>query len=137
MIRAIFFLLGSFVFSVTSLAQGTIKCNPAGGQLEMNACASDDLAEADRELNKTYRALLQKEGQNIIFVRKLRVAQKAWLAFRDADLEAMYACEGDPRVCWGSIGPLCYASYKAKVTRERTKRLRELVDEGPPADACE
>ena len=103
----------------------------------MNACAFDDLAKADQELNKTYAALLQKEGKNLTFIRKIRAAQKAWLAFRGAELEATYACEEtDSRDCWGSMHPMCYSSYKAKLTRDRTMRLKELLEEGPPADGC-
>lgn len=127
-----------FSFSSLSLAEGTIKCNPGGAQIEMNACAYDSFVEADKELNQVYKALLRKEDNNKIFVQKLRAAQKAWLAFRDAELEAMYACEeADSRICWGSMHPLCYLSYKEKLTRDRTSRLKELFEQGPPADACQ
>lgn len=132
------FILCLLLVSSSSLAEGTVKCNPGGAQLEMNACAYDSFVKADKELNQIYKTLLRKEDNNKIFVQKLRAAQKAWLAFRDAELEAMYACEdADSRTCWGSMHPLCYLSYKEKLTRDRTSRLRELLEQGPPADACQ
>lgn len=113
------------------------KCDPSGTQLEMNACAADEFEKADLKLNEVYKALLKKEAKNVIFIQKLRAAQKAWLAFRDAELEAMYACEEkNQQVCWGSMLPMCYSSYVAKLTRERTQRLQQFLDEGQPADGC-
>ena len=111
------------------------QCNVAGTQVEMNACAVDELAEADRQLNEVYRAVLKKEAGNAEFVQKLRTAQRAWVAFRDAELDAMYACaEPNASACWGSLLPVRYTSYKAKLTCERTERLRQFLTNGPPAD---
>lgn len=115
-------------------AQDQIKCNPAGTQLEMNACAADEFKQADRELNEAYAALLKKEGADRTFVKKLRAAQRAWIAFRDAEMEATYACDPTQVPCWGSMLPMSMASYKAKLTRDRTARLRQLLNEGRPAD---
>jgi len=112
-------------------------CDPGGTQIEMTACAVDDLALADKKLNEVYKALMKKEAANKPFVEKLRAAQKAWLAFRDAELAAMFACDNaDPDVCWGSMTSQCYSSYEAKMTRERTKRLTQFLEQGQPADEC-
>ncbi|NMQ19058.1 DUF1311 domain-containing protein [Candidatus Competibacter phosphatis] len=43
-------------------ASDEIKCDPGGNQLEINACARDDFAKADSELNKTYQALIKKRS---------------------------------------------------------------------------
>lgn len=112
-----------------AIAQQEIKCNDAGTQLELNACAADDFRKADRELNEVYAALLKKEAGDRTFIKKLRAAQRAWLAFRDAELEATFAC--DPaEVCWGSMLPMSMAFYKAKLTRDRAQRLREILEQG-------
>jgi uncharacterized protein YecT (DUF1311 family) len=105
-------------------AQDGLQCDSATTQLEMNACAEEDLAKADKRLNEVYAALLKKEAKNTVFVKKLRAAQRAWIAFRDAELDAKFACaEPNPRMCWGSMYPLSFAIYKAQLTRERTKAL--------------
>lgn len=126
------------VLPAATSAADFAKCNPSGSQLEMTACAVDDFKQADSELNEVYKAVLVKEGSNKAFAQKLRAAQRAWLAFRDAELDAMYACDNENQAsCWGSMLPLCRSSYMAGLTRNRTHRLRELLIEGPPADKCQ
>lgn len=127
-----------FLIAATSSASWgaeTIECNNAGTQLELNACALDEFKQADQALNETYAALMKKESKDPTFVRKLRAAQRAWIAFRDAEIDSTYACnEKDARVCWGSMLPLSVSAYKTKLTRERTARLLRILDEGRPAD---
>ncbi len=116
----------------TASASDETKCNPGGNQLELNACARDDFAKADSELNKTYQALIKKEADDKLFISKLRLAQKAWLAFRDAELDARFACaESDVRICWGSMYPMLFLSRKAELTRERNKQLLQMLKDGP------
>jgi uncharacterized protein YecT (DUF1311 family) len=130
MLRAVFLILLTLV-PVASRGDDEIRCNHAGNQLELNACASDDFAKADKELNKTYQSLIKKEGDDRLFISKLRSAQKAWLAFLDADLEARFVCaEEDVKFCWGSMYPLSYLSRKAELTRERTRHLQQILKEG-------
>jgi len=130
MLRVIFLVFTAFT-PITSWANDEIKCNDSGGQLEINACARDDFNKADRELNRTYQALINKEANDKLFISKLRLAQKAWLSFRDADLEARFACaENDVRLCWGSMYPMSFFFRKAELTRERTKHLQQLLKDG-------
>ena len=131
-----------FVFVIALLPMMVVaadapKCDEAGTQAQLNACAADEFAAADRKLNEVFQALLKKEAKNTAFVQKLRAAQRTWIAFRDAELEAMYACDSSNQaVCWGSMLSMCYSSYKAQLTRERTARLQQFLDEGQPADKC-
>jgi uncharacterized protein YecT (DUF1311 family) len=87
-------LLSAFVGPVAS-AKDRTPCDDPITIREAGACAETKLAEADAELNRMYAALLAKERGNPAFVEKLRKAQLAWIAFRDAELEAMYACAED------------------------------------------
>jgi uncharacterized protein YecT (DUF1311 family) len=106
------------------------ECDPAGTQLEMNACAVDELDKADAELNAVYADLLEKAKLDLAFVAKLRDAQRAWLTYRDADLDAWFAChDANVRVCWGSMYPMDYAFRKAHLTRSRTAQLREMLSD--------
>jgi uncharacterized protein YecT (DUF1311 family) len=123
-------------FAIVCHANVEYKCNPAGNQQEMNACAEDDFKKADSELNKVYKALLHKEKDNKVFIKKLRESQNAWIKFRDAELAAAFACEGSALVCWGSMYPECYDTLSAKMTRERIVRLKKYLEEGQPADDC-
>jgi uncharacterized protein YecT (DUF1311 family) len=58
-------------------------------QAVMNTCADQELKRVDTDLNNTYRALLAKTAQQPENAAKIKSAQKAWLVFRDAHLEAM------------------------------------------------
>ena len=107
------------------------RCNPSGNQAELNECAADDLIKADKELNTTWQALLRKEAADKVFIAKLRAAQKAWLAFRDAELEAHFACDSDnPRVCWGSMEGMSFLMRKKDLTQQRTKMLKDMLEHG-------
>jgi len=130
MLRAVLLAISLFVPAV-SQADEKIKCNPSGTQIEMNECAVEDFAKAEKELNQTYQSLLKKEANNPLFISKLRLAQRAWLAFRDAELEARFSCaERDVKLCWGSMFPMLLYSRKAEITRERTKQFKQIMKEG-------
>ena len=130
MLRAVFLTL--FAFAPIALwANEEVKCNNGGNQSEMNACASNDFAKADKELNQAYQVLIKKEADDSLFISKLRLAQKAWITFRDADLEARFAClEDNVRICWGSMYPMLFLYRKAELTRERTKHLQQILKDG-------
>jgi uncharacterized protein YecT (DUF1311 family) len=129
--RSLLCIIAALV-SLSSFAENEYKCNSGGLQQEMEACARDDFNRADKELNKTYQALIKKEANDQLFVSKLRTAQKAWLAFLEADLDAQFACpeEESKLVCWGSMYPMSYLTRKTELTRERTKHLQRLLNEG-------
>jgi len=123
--------LGICFLVSTPVSGADVKCNPDGAQIEMNACAGDAFHAADRELNQVYQAVLRKQSQDLEFVAKLRESQRAWIAFRDAELNAAFACaDQDPRRCWGSMYPMCYLGYKTALTRQRTAQLKQYLEEG-------
>ncbi|PJJ97250.1 hypothetical protein CO641_09575 [Lysobacteraceae bacterium NML91-0213] len=101
-------------------------CDPDGTQLEMNACAQDELEAADAELNAVYRQIMQHRKDEPVFLQKFRAAQRLWVQLRDADLEAQFplADGEDLRLAYGSIHPLEYASAKTEITRARAQYLR-------------
>lgn len=82
-------------------------CDTLPNERERTACYSSALHEADRELNETYRQLMNELADDYkrILVRQ---AQIAWKRFRDAqcDLEA-YPYRGGP--LYGSMRDRCLA----------------------------
>ena len=106
-------------------------------QLDINDCAGKQLADADAELNRVYKAILEKYKKDALFVEKLRAAQRAWLAFRDAEIEAKYPHAGEENGrYYGSIFPMCDGLYKAQLTQERTRKLQEWLDGSEEGDVC-
>ncbi|MGA6537566.1 lysozyme inhibitor LprI family protein [Stenotrophomonas sp. NPDC101269] len=101
-------------------------CNPGGNQMELNACAAQELQRADAALNAVYRQVLAKHAGEAVALEKIKAAQRLWIQLRDADLEARYPVGKDqnPRVLYGSMYPMLYAGYKAALTETRTTYLR-------------
>src|SRR5579863_4985949 len=80
----------------------------AMAQSEMNRCADLDARDADADLNRVYQDLLAKLKSNENATNKLRTAQHAWLAFREARLQELYPAEDKQRE-YGSIYHMCHA----------------------------
>lgn len=123
----------AFVFiGGLAVAQDRADCSKAMTQLEMNECAAEDFMLADKELNRVYNAILVKESEDKGFIAKLRAAPRAWIAFRDAQLEAAFYCKeggGGWQPCFGSMAPMNHSYLKAKMTRERIDQLKHMMRE--------
>ena len=102
-------------------------------QSEMNRCAGADASEADAKLDHVYQRLLSKTKGDDNATKKLRAAQRAWVAFRHAQLQALFPAEDKQRE-YGSIYPMCYAQLAAAMTKERTAQLRRMLDGKDPCD---
>lgn len=108
------------MFGITGTA-ASAKCGDLPTQAEMNQCAAQAYAQADRELNelyKKYMARLSDEQQ-----RQLRDAQLAWIRFRD--LSCGFESAG---VKGGSTYPFVLSSCLARMTRARVQQLGALAN---------
>jgi uncharacterized protein YecT (DUF1311 family) len=94
-------------------------------QAEMNACASEEAARVDVELNEAYRRLLLQATNQEKAVAKIKAAEEAWIAYRDAYLEAMYPAR-DKQAEYGSVYPMQADLLRAKLTRQQITSLEEL-----------
>jgi len=96
--------------------------------MQMNQCAYEDFQEADKALNKVYKALIQKNKNDKIYLANLKTSQRLWIKFRDAELDLIFTCEtGNKRQCFGSMYPLLYHSEKEVITRQRNRMLKEYL----------
>ncbi len=102
-------------------------------QLDEKACSA--FKQADAKMTKLYRQILLEYRKDTLFVQKMRTAQRAWLAFRDAHLASIYPA-GDKRVAYGSVNPMCQCMELEKLTEERTEVLRQWVDGIEEGDVC-
>lgn len=84
-------------------------------QLDMNRQADARYRIADRELNAAYRRLAAQASPG--GRERLRLAQRAWIAFRDLDCAARAGSRG------GSFHPAAVALCLEQVTDERTRTL--------------
>jgi len=103
-------------------------------QADLTKCSSDRLAREDTKLDRVYQELLAKTKNDPVATKKIRSAQRAWVAFRDAQLEALFPAD-NKQAQYGSTYPMCAAVVRAQLTAERTKMLQNMLHpvEG---DAC-
>jgi uncharacterized protein YecT (DUF1311 family) len=108
-------------------AQSIDPCLDKQTQTEMNSCEIDQYTKADADLNLAYKQHLAKYQGRPEFAQKLRHAQEAWVKFRDADVDSFYF-EGDKVRAYGSVYPTCKAIELTRLTIERTKELRLMLN---------
>ncbi len=82
----------------------------------MNECAAKELQKAELKLAR----LLNQLG-----IRRDSAEQKAWEAYRDAQLAALYPQENISS--YGSVYPMCLAILKKTLTEGRIRDLKALI----------
>jgi uncharacterized protein YecT (DUF1311 family) len=104
-------------------------CNDsAKTQTEMHVCASEEAARVDAKLNDLYRTLLKAASTERSAVRKIRAAERAWVTYRDAYIDAMYPAP-DKQAEYGSIYPTEVNLLRAKLTQEHVEALKQLLEQ--------
>jgi len=118
------------VFSFQAFAQNSAQyraCNEkAKTQIEINECANQEATRVDAELNHVYSQLLSKAATEPGATEKIKTAERAWVTYRDAYIEAMYPAE-DKQIQYGSIYPMEIAVLRAKLTQRQVAALKELL----------
>ncbi len=88
-------------------------------QLEMNKEAADSLKASEKRLNEVYRKVLKEYSSDTLFIKNFKRAQKSWVQFRNAEMDAKYPHPEN----YGSIFPMCYSLELQNLTEERIKKL--------------
>lgn len=100
--------------------------NTALTQVAINECAGKELRATEARLTT--------------LLKNLRIgpedpAQKAWEAYRDAQIEAIYPNPEKNIGEYGSVYPMCLALLKAKLSEGRIRDLKALTTSGG-GDVC-
>jgi uncharacterized protein YecT (DUF1311 family) len=88
------FTSGAVAFVLVSLLSGQQQRKQRFADCDKTAQTQADLTErgnneykgADDELDRTYRQLVRKTAGDPVATQKIRGAQRAWVAFRDAQI---------------------------------------------------
>jgi uncharacterized protein YecT (DUF1311 family) len=99
----------------------------ASSQADMNACAQRAYQASDAELNKLYRQVEQRLGDNASTRKQLVSTQRAWVAFRDA--ECKFATSGG-----GSDSLMTYNLCLEDQTRKRIEAFKAYLSCGDKDD---
>jgi uncharacterized protein YecT (DUF1311 family) len=101
-------------------------------QAEMNEEANKNYKKADKELNTVYNAVLREYKTDTAFIKNFKKAQRLWVQFRDAQMDAKYPHPNE----YGSIFPTCYYTELQELTNERTKQIRIWLTGIEEGDLC-
>jgi uncharacterized protein YecT (DUF1311 family) len=92
----------------------------------MTACASEEAARADAELNEVYQKLLSQVAHQDEAVTKIKASELAWIHYRDAYMDAMYPAT-DKQAEYGSLYPMDANLLRAKLSRRQVTALKEIL----------
>ncbi len=104
-------------------------------QYEVNTKTCNEYESADQKLNAVYRQILEKYKSDTAFIAKLKTAQRAWLAFRDAELAAIYPAD-DKQAEYGSVYLMCSCIELATLTNQRIEQLSGWLLTAKEGDIC-
>ncbi len=99
------------------------------------AQADADFRAADAQMARVYHQVLDKYAADKEFIARFRASQRAWLAFRDAEVAATYPAN-DKLANYGSVYPLCVDQLKTTLTMHRIEQLNRWRDGTVEGDVC-
>lgn len=103
-------------------------------QFDLNETEHNKYLKADKELNGIYQRILKDYKQDTAFIKNLKVSQRLWVQFRDAEMKVKYPDR--PEGYYGSVQPMCWSIYLTQLTQERINTLREWLKGTEEGDAC-
>lgn len=119
--------------AIPAAADEPINCANANSTVEINYCADKAYEAADKELNAAYAAALkvvrsrdlEKPYDAKSFEEAVRSAQRAWVAYRDAE------CKGVVAQVWTN-GTGSASAILGCMTDKTVQRTKELKDQLQP-----
>lgn len=115
-------LLASMVPAVFAAEQLDECMDNAENQAAMTQCAAQAYQASDAELNEVFHDTRQRLGDDADTRRLLRDAERAWVAFRDA--ECAFAASA---VAGGSAYPMVLDLCLNELTQSRIEQFRQYL----------
>ena len=113
------------IFLVIALAGASLTCSNPATMLAKNQCALDDFRKADAKLNAQWKITYQVfQFESEESAERLRAAQRAWVAYRDAECDAEHWW-----VFKASLSKYSNITCRVKITVERTRELKKLAED--------
>jgi uncharacterized protein YecT (DUF1311 family) len=118
-------LIAGLLSSSAAVAQECDRSDES--QAGVNICAHEDYKTADAKLNETYGEIMKRLSDDPDGRKLLQAAQRAWIAFRDAECD--FSTAGSQS---GSIYPTLISGCLQSLTEARTEQLGGYLecDEG-------
>ena len=130
MIKFAQYILGSIVITLLTCAAPR-----AQAEADLNPDACNKYKKIDGELNRVYQRVLAEYKRDALFTQKLRAAQRAWIVYRDAQVESLYPAQ-NKLSSYGNVYPVCRCLELIKLTNNRTSELQRWLDGVVEGDVC-
>lgn len=95
-------------------------CADAQTQQQLNQCFQQAYAQADARLNAQFEQILGRLQEDVVATRDLRRAQRAWLAYRDAECRFASPVQG-------SAAGMVLTQCLARLTRQRSDDFQRYL----------
>jgi uncharacterized protein YecT (DUF1311 family) len=119
------FLILALLASVPTMAASCY--DTAMTQASISDCAQAENQNPDKNLNMAYKAVMKKFDANKVFREKLKKAQRAWISYRDLELDLVDA--------GGTVSSMCRSTRLTQLNKERTEYLKSLLEK-EEGDVC-
>lgn len=100
----------------------------ANTQHQLHVCASEEAGRRERERQSLLQRVLKAVDGDALAIRKVDAAEKAWLAYRAAFIEAMYPAD-DKQAEYGSRHPMDVNLLYASLTISHLVDLEGLLEQ--------
>lgn len=103
-------------------AQGQ-DCSDLPSQAAMNECADHAYRRSNAAVSAAYREIVARLAKDEAGLARLEAAQRAWIAFRDAECAFATAAASD-----GSVRPYLQATCLDDLAQTRLGQLQDYLD---------
>jgi uncharacterized protein YecT (DUF1311 family) len=105
-------------------------------QSGLNCCCGSKLVAEEAEMNDLLRKVLLHPDTDKVTATRVRASQKAWLAFKTAQLAAMFPHNAQ-RQYYGSAFALCYCEAARALVADRSNQLAFILRVGEGGPECQ
>ena len=97
-----------------------------------------NFSKTDSLLNQVYNQVIKDYSKDTLFILRIKEAQRAWIKFRDAQVEARFPTskKGNQYTEYGSTYPECACVIMAELTKERIKQLQARLNGTIEGNVC-
>lgn len=114
------------------LIAGTVA---SASQVEENESAAQELKAVEEKLAAVLQQIRETNKDDSKFLSALEESQVAWANYRDAQLNLVFP-NRDDRLGYGTVLPMCWSVWKAKLTITRISELKLWIDGIEEGEVC-
>ena len=121
---------------ILAIAAAIMLCSMIPAFAEPKAYTPEEhLEAADRALNSNYKRIQALYANDKLFLEKLRGSQRAWLKFRDAEIEALFPHSKEGTKYYGNAYGDAKTHWLAALTEDRCSQLARRLEGAEKRDS--